>query len=933
MHYSQWKKLAFGVLCAGAASLSIAVSARAQVDPVGDDVAAPVQIPAAGADDIVAPARTPGSGAVAPDGAERPAPSLADIDIDALLADTGSAPESAPAASDESPATPDESPTDLIRQTLLALQRDGGWSELRARVETSLGNLADAARNRIPEDSRSFVDQLTAAPHFEELQTTLLLALGVLLVGLATMRLLRGKGDLAVSIEYPSDLRGTFSVRVARSRARARAQNREAGRTSTPEAAQRAKREAGAGSRTERTMVSRETRFEDLAARTWFVTVDGFLQSGKGEEILATHVEQQEVHCRRRHTVRVEFDFHPRDCPIDIKVLWGRRPVTEALVAVRGVPGSLRYARSSSVRIGLGRGYHTLVVGSADRVAEHAIEVDSFKPQIHTVDLTGRENTIFTGCPPAVEPYLNGDIVGAAGALEREGQSELSNLLLARLHLERGQKEVAARHFEAAGQYCEAAEIQRELANYERAAVLFENADETEQAAEMYRSAGDFSRAGAAYERAKRFDSAVECYREGGDVPNWISSLERMGSAFQAAQVSIESGDWGRAVQSLQLVPLDDPNYSQAARLLVDACLREGHLDLAAQKIDEILRNSGADQVPIATCDNLAEQLEVGGEYERAIDMLEIIRCRDTAYPNLSTRIEGLRKRLSSEESTEPMREAGVGGTSTAFASGFRYEILEEIGRGGMGIVFKARDQRLGRIVALKRLPDNLRNHPKAINLFLREARAAAALNHPNIVTLFDAGRDGDTFYITMELLEGSPLQTILQKRKKLTPGDVARLGIQVAGGLQFAHEQHIVHRDVKTGNLFFTNRKRLKIMDFGLAKMVEEVRRGSTVIGGTPYYMAPEQAIGGSVDHRADIYALGVTLFELLTGAVPFADGDVAYQHRHTPPPDPRERCEDLPGAFAELILHMLAKAPDDRCGSAARVAERLREISRALD
>jgi serine/threonine-protein kinase len=504
--------------------------------------------------------------------------------------------------------------------------------------------------------------------------------------------------------------------------------------------------------------------------------------------------------------------------------------------------------------------------------------------------------------------------------------------MLARLHVERGQKDIAAQHFEAAGCNLEAAEIHRELANFEQSASLFENAGETAQAAAMYRSAGDLVRAGAAYESANRFDSAVECYREAGEVGKWISSLERMGAAFEAAQVSLERDDWGRAIRSLQLVSHDDPDYVSAANLLVDAYDREGHLDLATQKIDEIIEKHGADQVPIETCDRIAEQLEQTGEYERALDMLEVVRRRDATYPNLATRIEGIRKRLSKEQTTQGVPGVGTGTGTAAFSSGFRYEILEEIGRGGMGIVFKARDRRLGRIVALKRLPDNLRNHPKAIKLFLREARAAAALNHPNIVTLFDAGREGDTFYITMELLEGSPVQTILHKRGKLTPRDVARLGIQIAGGLQYAHEQRIVHRDIKTGNLFFTTRKKVKIMDFGLAKMVEEVRRASTVIGGTPYYMAPEQALGGTIDHRADIYALGVTLFELLTGAVPFADGDVAYQHRHTPPPDPRERCEDAPDALAELILHMLAKAPDDRCGSGERVVERLQAISKTL-
>jgi len=915
MRISQLRRSTFGVLCTGLLSVSIAAPVWAQLEtPAPDPEAAAAQ-------------RTPAEERTAPaaDGAERATPALAEADIDSPL----SGDRTGPASEGKAAAPPTRDP---IFEALLSAKPDGGWGEFRERVETSIGNLIDEAGSRLPEAARRFVDDLAATPLPDEIRDTLVSALGVLLAGLLALRLLRGKGDLAVSIEYPSELRGTFSVRIAKSRAKAKAQNRKAGRITTPEDAERAKREAGSGSRTERTMVSRETQFHDVAVHTWFVTVDGFLQAADGEEVLGTYCDVQEVRIRRRRTVRVVFDFHPKDCPIDVKILWDRRPVAEALVAMRGVPGSLRYTRGTPLRLGAGRGTHTLVVGSADRVAEHTVVVDSFQPQSITIDLTGRENMLFTGCPPAVEPYLNGDIAGAARALEREGQSEGANLMLARLHLERGQKDLAARHFEAAGRNLEAAEIHRELANFEHSATLFETAGEIAQAAAMYRSAGELVRAGEAYERASRFDSAVECYREAGEVGKWISSLERMGAAFEAAQVSLERDDWGRAIRSLQLVPHDDPDYVSAANLLIDAYDREGHLDLATEKVDEIIQSHGADQVPIETCDRLASQLERSGEYERALDMLEIVRRRDATYPNLATRIEGIRKRLSKEQSTQAVPRAGAGAGGPAFGSGFRYEILEEIGRGGMGIVFKARDRRLGRIIALKRLPDNLRNHPKAIRLFLREARAAAALNHPNIVTLFDAGREGDTFYITMELLEGSPVQTILHNRGKLTPRDVARLGIQIANGLQYAHEQRIVHRDIKTGNLFFTTRKRVKIMDFGLAKMVEEVRRASTVIGGTPYYMAPEQALGGIIDHRADIYALGVTLFELLTGKVPFVDGDVAYHHRHTPPPDPRERCEGVPDALAELILHMLAKSPDDRCGSGARVAERLQQISNSL-
>ena len=177
-----------------------------------------------------------------------------------------------------------------------------------------------------------------------------------------------------------------------------------------------------------------------------------------------------------------------------------------------------------------------------------------------------------------------------------------------------------------------------------------------------------------------------------------------------------------------------------------------------------------------------------------------------------------------------------------------------------------------------------------------------------------------------MELLAGLPLNAVLHNRGRLKVRDVARVGVQVATGLHYAHEQGIIHRDIKTANLFFTSDKVVKIMDFGLAKMVEEVRRGTTVMGGTPFYMAPEQGIGGAVDQRADIYAFGVTLYELLTGKVPFPEGDVTYHHRHTPPPDLSAKVPDLPQELMELVASMMEKKPDDRCASALEVRDALK-------
>jgi serine/threonine protein kinase len=229
-------------------------------------------------------------------------------------------------------------------------------------------------------------------------------------------------------------------------------------------------------------------------------------------------------------------------------------------------------------------------------------------------------------------------------------------------------------------------------------------------------------------------------------------------------------------------------------------------------------------------------------------------------------------------------------------------------------------------------MPDNLKDHPRAVELFLREARASAALNHANIVTVYDVDVESGVYFITMELLAGSTLADLLRARGRLLPLDAVRLGLQVCSGLAFAHAHRIIHRDVKSSNLFLTGERVVKIMDFGLAKMLEEVRRSTTVVGGTPYYMAPEQASGESVDARTDLYALGVTLFEWVTGARPFEAGDVTWHHRHTAAPDPRARGVDLPEPFAALILALLAKAPAERPASAEAVGRQLQAIAQAL-
>ena len=805
-----------------------------------------------------------------------------------------------------------------------ALELRPGLARLRDALAARARYAADRVVRRLPPDTQQGLHDLETLTFSPAARRTIVHLLAAFIALVLLARLVRGRGDLCVSIEYPSELRGTFTVRLMRlgwSAARR-------ARVASGEQAERVKRRARTASRSVHPLVARETRFAGLAARRYVVEVDGFLQSSGQDAVVTSRREQRAVRVRSGRTERLEFDFHPRECPVEVKITWDGRPVADALVGVRSRPDSVRYARGSGVRLGIPLGRHVLLAGSGDRVAALPLEVASFQPTAVGVDLADRAALVFTGCPPAVEPYLHGDVTGAARALERDGQTKVAHQVLAIYEQERGRLDVAARHYEEAGEILEAARLCESLRDFRRSADLYQRAGDLQRAAEMYRSAGDLVRAGEAYEQARLFESAVECFREASDVGRWIDALERHGSAFRAAQVAMQHDDWGRAIRCLEQVSAHDPHYTQAAELLVGAYQRQGHLDLAARKIEELVARRGEDHVPLEICNRLATLLEESGDYERALDVLELIRRRDATWPELAGRIEELRKRRSRERLTDPVPRTA----HREFSDEFRYELLDEVGRGGMGVVYRARDRRLGRVVALKQLPDNLRNHPKAVELFLREARAAAALNHPNIVTLFDAGQEGDTYYITMELLEGYPLQKILKSRGRFGMRDAAKLAAQVAHGLHYAHQKGIVHRDIKTGNLFFTKGKVVKIMDFGLAKMVEEVRRSTTVIGGTPYYMAPEQSQGGAVDHRVDVYALGVTLFEFLTGKVPFDDGDVAYHHRHTPPPDPRGLVPELPDGFAELLLSMLAKDPAERCPSAGEVEERLQEIARQL-
>ena len=262
-----------------------------------------------------------------------------------------------------------------------------------------------------------------------------------------------------------------------------------------------------------------------------------------------------------------------------------------------------------------------------------------------------------------------------------------------------------------------------------------------------------------------------------------------------------------------------------------------------------------------------------------------------------------------------------------------RYRIVRKLGAGGMADVYLAEDQELGRRVAIKILNGRHANDDQFIERFRREAKNAAALNHPNIVSIYDRGEAEETYYIAMEFLDGRTLKELIVTRGAAPVNVAIEYARQILSALRFAHRHGIVHRDIKPHNVLVDGEGRVKVTDFGIARAGTSQMTETGSIVGTAQYLSPEQAKGGEVDQRSDLYSLGVVLYELLTGKTPF-EGDtpveVAMKHLSTPPQPPSELRPDLPPELDLVVLRALAKDPDDRYQSADEMEADLARVAR---
>ena len=270
----------------------------------------------------------------------------------------------------------------------------------------------------------------------------------------------------------------------------------------------------------------------------------------------------------------------------------------------------------------------------------------------------------------------------------------------------------------------------------------------------------------------------------------------------------------------------------------------------------------------------------------------------------------------------------------TTFAR--RFEIIEEIGQGGMGTVYKAYDSKIREVVALKLLKPEISSDPEVIERFRNELKLARQVSHRHVCRMYDLGEEWLSIYISMEYVPGEDLKSFIRRSGHLNEAKAVGLAKQIAEGLAEAHRLGVVHRDLKPQNVMIDKDGNAKIMDFGIARSLHT--RGVTgtgVIIGTPEYMAPEQAEGRDVDNRVDIYALGAILFEMVTGRVPFEGAtplSIVLKHRSEPPADPQTINAQISSGLSRIILKCLAKSRDDRYQSAAEVLEDLNAVEQGL-
>lgn len=530
----------------------------------------------------------------------------------------------------------------------------------------------------------------------------------------------------------------------------------------------------------------------------------------------------------------------------------------------------------------------------------------------------------------------------------------------AELSKRQGQLDQAAEYYRKAGNFLKAAETYKKLnlveeeylmlgenclaqnkikeaaqwfekgKDYDRAARLYEWENEDLKAAEChyknrsyilaadnYLRAGEKEKAAEAYELGKDFHQAAKIFYQLGNLEKALILFELTEDYYQAGLVASQLGEEEKALSFLERVPFESKNFSSANFISGKIYLKRKKLSQAEEKFLKAINNETLNPNNMEYYYFLAEVYEKSRRYDEAKTVFQKIFDEDQNFRDVQKKIDQIEEKIQDQVKLEKAVED----------SSERYQILEKIGEGGMGAVYKAEDLVLKRCVALKTLNKDFLTRKKAVERFFSEARTAASLSHPNIVTIYDVGQIKDNYFISMEFMEGETFIDYLNRRGKLTIPQIVFVAFYLFNALDYAHKKGIIHRDIKPHNLMLTKDKQVKVMDFGIAIILTGESKEMTY-SGTPYYMAPEQILGTSIDRRTDIYSAGATLYHLITGRPPFAEGDVFSHHLSKKPVPLSKLRPDIPEMLEKIILKCLEKDKKNRYQSAEEIIDELRKI-----
>ncbi len=562
-----------------------------------------------------------------------------------------------------------------------------------------------------------------------------------------------------------------------------------------------------------------------------------------------------------------------------------------------------------------------------------------------------------------------GELYERAGRFEEAAQSymeigdiEAVSRLRARMLAQIGEHERAAELFAAGQSFQEAAQHFRAAGKPVKAARMYARGGSPEKAGALLVELKRFDDAARCFERAEDWKRAMACWKHAGKKKEVARCLGRMGHPYDAGCVCLEEGWTDAAIAWFESVPPLSEPFARAAEKLAPIYEEMGRYQDACRAMGDALGHVQPTEANVESFERWIRLMERTGDRARMRNVIGLLAASGLASPEVQRKgggfiptIHGTQGGPSRSAATRDFDAMSHHSTARPDANmptmgeatppmGYappdpwlgampvppphyqygapvrrrqprqRYQVGTLIGRGGRGEVYEAYDLALRQPVALKRVRPDLVGDADARRRLQEEASLASRLDHPNIVKVYDIELTPPV-QLSFELVQGRTLgEYMVERGGRLKFAELMTLLQPLCSALDYAHGRHVIHRDLKPGNVMVTWEGQVKLLDFGVARMIDTHRQRTREIVGTPYYMSPEQCVFEPVDPRSDIYALGCVIFEMAVGRPPFTEGEVLRHHIMTPPPSAEKHVEGLPEGFGSLVQRAMSKRPQDR-------------------